>query len=74
MLESMNLPQGSALEKAIIYSLNQRKNLEAFLLDGRLELTNNRAKRGVKPFVIAIENPFLSCFVPLRVAKRSRHK
>lgn len=56
LLESMNPPQGSALEKATIYSLNQRKSLETFLLDGRLELTNNRAERGVKPFVIGRKN------------------
>ena len=38
------------------YSLNNRKELETFLLDGRLELTNNRAERAVKPFVMGRKN------------------
>ncbi len=32
--------------------LGQRKYLEHYLLDGRLELSNNRAERSIKPFVI----------------------
>ncbi len=38
------------------YSLNNKNELEAFLLDGRLELTNNRAERAVKPFVMDRKN------------------
>jgi len=38
--------------KAIQYCLNQWDKLIAFLLDGRLELSNNRAERSIKPFVI----------------------
>ena len=34
----------SKLGDAINYSLNQREYLENFLLDGRLEISNNRAK------------------------------
>ena len=52
----MDAPKGSALYKARNYSLNQRAELEGFLADGRLELTNNRAERAVKPFVIARKN------------------
>ena len=40
--------------------LHQRKQLEAVLLDGRLELTNNVAEQTVKPFVMARRN-FLFC-------------
>ena len=47
---------GSNLCKAVNYSLNNKKELEAFLLDGRLELTNNRAERAVKPFVMGRKN------------------
>ena len=36
--------------------MNNRKELEAFLLNGRLELTNNRAERAVKPFIIGRKN------------------
>lgn len=42
----------SALGKAITYCRNQWKYLEGFLLDGRLELDNNRAERSIKSFVI----------------------
>lgn len=42
------------------YSLNQRETLDAVLLDGRLELTNNLAERSVKPFVMSRRN-FLFC-------------
>ena len=41
---------------AISYALGQRKVLERYLLDGRLEISNNRAERSIKPFVIARKN------------------
>ena len=53
-------PQSTALSKAKTYSLNQKEALNAVLLDGRLELTNNLAERTVKPFVMARKN-FLFC-------------
>ena len=56
LLESIDAPGGSNLDKAKNYSLNNRKELEAFLIDGRLELTNNRAERAVKPFVMGRKN------------------
>jgi len=46
----------SALYKAIQYCLNQWDRLSAFLLDGRLEIDNNRAERSIKPFVIGRKN------------------
>lgn len=52
-LSSFSSEKDSNLQKAQTYSLNQRKQLEAVLLDGRLELTNNIAERTVKPFVMA---------------------
>ncbi len=55
-LESISAVGGSNLQKAVKYSLNNKKQLEAFLLDGRLELTNNRAERAVKPFVMGRKN------------------
>ena len=42
--------------KAIQYCLNQWDKLIAFLLDGRVELSNNRAERAIKPFVIGRKN------------------
>jgi transposase len=46
----------SLLGKAINYCLNQWDKLTAFLLDGRLELDNNRSERSIKPFVIGRKN------------------
>ena len=46
----------SPLGKAITYCLNQWPRLEGILLDGRLEISNNRAERGIKPFVIGRKN------------------
>ena len=56
LLESINAVGGSNLDKAVKYSLNHRKELEGYLNDGRIEMTNNRAERAVKPFVIARKN------------------
>jgi hypothetical protein len=36
--------------------LEQRPYLENVFLDGRLELSNNRAERSIKPFVIGRKN------------------
>ncbi|WP_154442839.1 IS66 family transposase [Tissierella pigra] len=46
----------SNLGKAINYCLNQWSKLESFMLDGRLEISNNRAERAIKPFVIGRKN------------------
>lgn len=55
------LPKGP-LGKALTYNINQRAKLEGFLLDGRLELSNNRAERAIKPFVIGRKNwTFANC-------------
>jgi len=56
LLESIDAPGGSNLHKAVEYSFNQKKHLENVMLDGRLEFTNNRAERAVKPFVMARKN------------------
>ena len=46
----------SQLGKAVGYMLSQKKYLQNVLLDGRLELSNNRAERTIKPFVISRKN------------------
>lgn len=51
------------LGKALTYVQNQRKYLLAFLADGRIELSNNRAERSIKPFVIGRKN-WLFCNTP----------
>lgn len=45
------LPKGP-LGEAVRYSLSQCKYLKNVFLDGRLELSNNRCERSVKPFVM----------------------
>ena len=46
----------SALGKAIYYLLEQWPYLTRYLEDGRLELSNNRAERSIKPFVTGRKN------------------
>ena len=46
----------SPLGEAVHYSLSQRKYLDNVFLDGRTELSNNRAERTVKSFVIGRKN------------------
>lgn len=46
----------SALGKALYYLLEQWNHLVCYLEDGRLELSNNRAERSIKPFVMGRKN------------------
>ena len=46
----------SALGRAIHYLLEQWPYLTRYLEDGRLELSNNRAERSMKPFVMGRKN------------------
>jgi len=46
----------SLMGKAIYYAESQRKYLERYLLDGRLEISNNRAERTICPFVMGRKN------------------
>ena len=54
------LPQ-STLGKALHYALEQRIFLETFYMDGRIEISNNRAERSIKPFVIGRKNWLFCC-------------
>jgi transposase len=54
--ESVGALPKSALGRAIHYLLEQRPYLENVYRDGRVELSNNRAERGIKPFVIGRKN------------------
>ena len=53
----------SLLGKAIHYLLSQRPYLENVYEDGHLELSNNRAERNIKPFVIGRKNWLFSATV-----------
>jgi hypothetical protein len=50
--ETLGALPKTPLGEAANYALSQRKYLENVFLDGRLELSNNRAERSVKPFVM----------------------
>ena len=55
-LETVNPFAGSKLAQAVVYSRNQRKPLSAFLLDGRIEISNNRAENAIRPFCVGRKN------------------
>ncbi len=46
----------STFGQAITYCLKQWDNLNNYLLDGKLEIDNNRAERSIRPFVIGRKN------------------
>ena len=54
--ETVNVPPKLATSKAITYLLKQKEWLMNVFLDGRLELSNNRAERSIKPFVMGRKN------------------
>ena len=54
--ETVNVPPKLTISRAITYLLNQRQWLMNVFLDGRLELSNNRAERSIKPFVMGRKN------------------
>jgi len=49
---SLKATPKTGIGKAVYYALSQRQYLERYLLDGRLEISNNRAERSIKPFVM----------------------
>jgi hypothetical protein len=51
-VDKLNPLPNSPLGKPVHYALSQRQYLMNVFLDGRLELSNNRAERSVKPFVM----------------------
>ena len=55
-LGSLREPPKTLMGKAIYYAQSQRKYLERYLLDGRLEISNNRAERTIRPFVTGRKN------------------
>ncbi len=55
-LESLNVLPQFPLGKAVNYALNQRRWLMNFYLDGRMELSNNRAENSIRPFAVGRKN------------------
>ena len=50
-LQSIFKPTGK-LKKPIVYSLNQREYLCAFLDHGEIEICNNQVKNAIRPIVV----------------------
>lgn len=46
------IPPKSLLGQAVSYTLNQWPKIITYLRNGRLEISNNRSERAIKPFVI----------------------
>ena len=55
-VESVHYSSKSHWGSAMEYLKNQKLYLLNYLLDGRLEISNNRAERSIKPFVIDRKN------------------
>jgi transposase len=55
-VSTINPPPKTGLNTAVVYVRNQREYLQRYLEDGRLEISNNRAERSIKPFVIGRKN------------------
>jgi len=49
-------PIKSKLREAVCYAVNQQQRLTNFLLDGYIEISNNRAERAIRPFAIGRNN------------------
>ena len=55
-LGTVNPVGGSKLEKAVKYAFNHRERLTNYLLDGRCEISNNKAERCAKAYGIGRKN------------------
>ena len=55
-LNTVHPEQGSKLEDAVRYSLNQKQRLMAFLDYGDVPISNNLAENAIRPFVVGRKN------------------
>ena len=55
-IEGINVLPGSAIGKAREYALNQKPFLMNYLLDGRLNISNNPAENAIRPFTVGRKN------------------
>lgn len=55
-LDGINVLPGSAIGKAREYALNQKQFLMNYLLDGRLNISNNPAENAIRPFTVGRKN------------------
>jgi len=52
----LNPLQNSNLGKAVTYALHQKEPLSNFMLNGRIELSNNNAENAIRPYVTGRKN------------------
>ena len=55
-MQAASVLPGSKLGRAINYALKHQETFEHVLLDGRLELSNNKAERAIKSLVMGRKN------------------
>jgi len=55
-ISTLNALEGSNFGKAVTYARNQKEALMNFLLDGGVEISNNRAENAIRPFVTGRKN------------------
>ncbi len=55
-LDTVDALDGSGLGKAVTYARNQKELLNAFMLDGRIAISNNRAENAIRPFAVGRKN------------------
>ena len=55
-IENLVVLPGSAIGKAREYALNQQPYMENYLLDGRLDISNNAAENAIRPFTVGRKN------------------
>lgn len=55
-ISNLNVLPKTLIGQSVYYANSQREYLERYLLDGSLEISNNRAERSIKPFVIGRKN------------------
>jgi transposase len=55
-VSALNPLPKSNLGKAVTYAMNQKDSLNNILLDGRIELSNNRAENAIRPYVTGRKN------------------
>lgn len=62
-LKTVHPENGSKLEEAVRYSLNQKQMLYAFLDNGEVPISNNLAENAIRPFTLGRKN-WLFCDTP----------
>jgi len=62
-VETLNPLSSSKLGEAVTYARNQRAPLSSFLLDGRIEISNNRAENAIRPFCVGRKNWLFSATI-----------